>query len=108
MTSQAEELKKFPPRILQTLKDMADRRSIGNRGPWEYGDGTPMQDDAEKFIEELRRLASEVESLKLDAARYRWLRLPDSVLPISTEQARNPELYDAAIDAKMAKEQPNG
>ena len=64
--------------------------------------------DLMKAVTELRRLAAEVESLKLDAARYRWLRLPDSVLPISTEQARNPELYDAVIDAKMAKENPHG
>jgi len=40
----------FPKRILDTLKDMADRNPKGHRGPWEYGDGTPMQDDAEAAL----------------------------------------------------------
>lgn len=40
----------FPARILDMIKDMADRRPKPGRGPWEYGDGTPMQDDAEKAL----------------------------------------------------------
>ena len=34
-----------------------------------------------------------------DAARYRWLRLPRSNVPISHDAARDPVVYDAAIDS---------
>ena len=45
------------------------------------------------------RMQAERDALRADAERYRWLRLPDSNVPISHESAKNPEAYDAAIDA---------
>ena len=53
---------------------------------------------------ELRRLVAENAALRADAERYRWLRLPTSSVPISAEAARDPVLYDAAIDAARSKE----
>lgn len=38
-----------------------------------------------------------------DAERYRWLRKPTSNVPISHLAARDPETYDAAVDAARAK-----
>ena len=50
------------------------------------------------------QLRAENEALRKDAERYRWLRTADGV-PITNEEARDPEKYDAAIDAALAKEQ---
>ncbi len=50
------------------------------------------------------RLAEERQAaLERDARRYRFLRAVYNI-PISTEAARDPVVYDAAIDAAMAKE----
>ena len=49
---------------------------------------------------ELERLRAEVEALRKDAVRYRFVRTADT-LPISKEAARDPVVYDAAIDASM-------
>jgi hypothetical protein len=59
-----------------------------------------------------RRVPATVEqrrqaALERDAARYRFLRAVDHI-PISTEAARNPEVYDAAIDAAMGKARDAG
>jgi hypothetical protein len=48
---------------------------------------------------------AELESLRRDAERYRFLRSVYNI-PISTEAARDPVVYDAAIDAAMAKDAP--
>lgn len=50
LSQRAEVPADFPPRILDTLRDMAERSPKGSRGPWEYGDGSPMQDDAQAAI----------------------------------------------------------
>jgi len=40
----------FPARIMALLKDVADRSSHADRGPWQDGDGNPLQDDADAAI----------------------------------------------------------
>jgi hypothetical protein len=40
----------FPPRMLEHLREVAKRDPSDNRGPWEYGDGSPMQDDADAAL----------------------------------------------------------
>jgi hypothetical protein len=52
--------------------------------------------------DELCRLSAENDALWADAERYRWLRTAEGV-PISHQAARDPVLYDAAIDAAIAK-----
>jgi hypothetical protein len=57
----------------------------------------------DELRERCDRQAAEIERLRADAERYRWLRTADSV-PISPQAARDPVAYDAAIDAAMAKQ----
>lgn len=40
----------FPPRMLEHLREVAKRDPSDNRGPWEYGEGSPMQDDADAAL----------------------------------------------------------
>lgn len=40
----------FPPRIMELLRDVADRKGSETRGPWEDGNGEPLQDDADAAI----------------------------------------------------------
>lgn len=40
----------FPRRIMDLLREVADRIGTPTRGPWEDGDGEPLQDDAEAAI----------------------------------------------------------
>lgn len=55
-----------------------------------------------RAIEQAVLDSPEVVAMRRDAERYRWLRKPDSnVPPITHAAARDPDLYDAAIDAAM-------
>lgn len=58
-----------------------------------------------KAERDAHRLAFENEQLRRDAMRYRFVRTADRV-PISSEAARDPVAYDAAIDREMAKNLP--
>lgn len=40
----------FPPRIMELLSEVTDRKGTETRGPWEDGNGQPLQDDAEAAI----------------------------------------------------------
>lgn len=40
-----------PSRFIELLREMADPSPKGNKGPWEYGDGEPMQADAAWALE---------------------------------------------------------
>lgn len=40
----------FPARILDLLREVADRKGTPTRGPWEDGNGEPLQDDADAAI----------------------------------------------------------
>lgn len=40
----------FPPRIMEVLLEIADRKGTPTRGPWEDGDGLPLQDAADEAI----------------------------------------------------------
>ena len=95
--------------LIERLRDEANRLQAD--GGEELA---ALLDDAIEEIERMR--ASErsawnaavtrdeqIERLKVDAERYRWLRTADSV-PISPQAARDPVAYDAAIDAAMAKQ----
>lgn len=42
--------KEFPARILELLREVADRHGKPPRGPWEDGKGEPLQDDAEAAL----------------------------------------------------------
>lgn len=42
--------KEFPARILELLREVADRQGTPTRGPWEDGNGEPLQDDAEAAL----------------------------------------------------------
>ena len=58
-----------------------------------------------KAERDAHKLAFENDQLRRDAMRYRFVRTADRV-PISSEAARDPVAYDAAIDAEMAKNLP--
>jgi hypothetical protein len=74
------------------------RLKMAQRGEAEDGLGWGGLVASKAELREERRQAA----LERDAARYRFLRAVYHI-PISTEAARNPEVYDAAIDAAMAK-----
>lgn len=40
----------FPPRIMALLRDVADRNGTEQYGPWQDGNGEPLQDDAEAAL----------------------------------------------------------
>ena len=40
----------FPPKILELLHEVADRRGTEFHGPWEDANGDPLQDDADAAI----------------------------------------------------------
>lgn len=40
----------FPARIMALLREVADRKGTEHTGPWEDGNGEPMQDDADAAI----------------------------------------------------------
>lgn len=40
----------FPPRILALLHEVADRKGTEFRGPFEDGNGEPLQDDADAAL----------------------------------------------------------
>lgn len=44
----------FPPRIMELLIEVADRKGTATRGPWEDGNGQPLQDDAAAAIAWIR------------------------------------------------------
>lgn len=46
----AAEKKRFPPRILALLREVADRKGTATRAPWEDENGEPMQNDADAAI----------------------------------------------------------
>lgn len=52
----------------------------------------------------LQAQAEEVERLRADAERYRWLRDCPGGLTIRAAAARTPGAFDAAIDAARAQE----
>jgi hypothetical protein len=52
-------------------------------------------------LETIKRMCAELEK---DAARYRFLRLSTTRIPITHEQALDPVKYDAAVDAAMGKQ----
>ena len=54
-----------------------------------------------EFVAQQAAIELQRDEYKRDAERYRWLRLPGSDIPISREAARDPDVYDAAIDAAM-------
>lgn len=41
---------RFPERILDLLREVADRQGTPTRGPWEDGNGEPLQDDADAAL----------------------------------------------------------
>ena len=41
----------FPPRIMKLLLDVADRECKGHQGPWEDGDGVPLDAVARQAVE---------------------------------------------------------
>ena len=53
------------------------------------------------YLDEIISLRAEVEALRLDAERYRFVRTADGIR-ISTKAARDPVVYDAAVDAARA------
>lgn len=44
----------FPQRIMELLIEVADRKGTATRGPWEDGNGQPLQDDAAAAIAWIR------------------------------------------------------
>ena len=48
----------FPPRIMKLLLEVAEREGKGSRGPWEDGDGEPLQEDADAAISWIDHMAS--------------------------------------------------
>ncbi len=43
---------KFPRRMLELLQEMAEAKpDQAHGGPWQYADGTPMQQDAQAALE---------------------------------------------------------
>jgi|GEM_PF-3917648 hypothetical protein len=59
--------------------------------------------DALAEIDRLKLQVAVADWVKRDAARYRFVRTADKV-GISAEAARDPAVYDAAIDAAMQRE----
>lgn len=58
----------------------------------------------------LEQQAAQIESLRADAERYRWLRRTTNAVTSKGERIdvrNNPDLWDAAIDAALRQEQPN-
>ena len=53
-----DHLPEFPPRILDLLRDVADRRGTTSRGPWEDENGRPLQDDAEAALAWIQRVTA--------------------------------------------------
>jgi hypothetical protein len=57
----------------------------------------------------LEQQAAQIESLRADAERYRWLRRTTNAVTSKGERIdvrNNPELWDSAIDAALRQEQP--
>lgn len=48
----------FPPRIMKLLLEVAEREGKGSRGPWEDGDGEPLQEDADAAISWIDHMAA--------------------------------------------------
>ncbi|MFA5898097.1 MAG: hypothetical protein WC829_03170 [Hyphomicrobium sp.] len=103
MMSKAKQLADFPARIVQTLEDMADREPKGNRGPWQYSDGDQMQDDAEAFLKELRRLfAINAELIAKTTLVLRSFPTDSDMLELGWTQAEVDEACNAYDDARAA------
>lgn len=78
-----------------------DRHSVPNEGMWCYSEA------------DMQEVVAEVEKLKKDAARYRWMReyLPSDDSSCDDESivdALTPEELDAAIDAAMENTNEQG
>lgn len=69
---------------------------------WDVSEGATH--DFARAIEQAVLQSEQVQAWKKDAERYRWLRKPDSNVPITHDAARDPDVYDAAIDAAMEKQ----
>lgn len=67
--------KPFPPRIMAVLREVAERKPKGMQGPWEDGDGEPLQDDAEEAIAWINAQAREIEALRAVPAGWKLVPL---------------------------------
>jgi hypothetical protein len=76
--------------------------SMLRRIPALEADRDALRAEVERLTAGDVRYMNEVEALRRDAERYRFVRTADKV-PISAEAARDPLAYDAAIDAAMMK-----
>ena len=59
------------------------------------------------LMEENKRQAAQIEALRADAERYRWLRRTTNAVTSKGERIdvrNNPDLWDAAIDAALRQE----
>lgn len=78
----------FPSRILELLREVADRKGTESRGPWEDGNGEPMQDDAEAAIAWLEAAADAI--AKSESSRTFYKRRCDE-LQKAQSAMRDPE-----------------
>ncbi len=65
----------------------------------------------EKLVAALGQQAAQIEALRADAERYRWLRRTTNAVTSKGERIdvrNNPDLWDAAIDAALRQDQPKG
>jgi hypothetical protein len=78
----------FPQRIMDLLLEVADRQGTETRGPWEDGNGAPLQDDAEAALSWINSSAKVLE--KTRASRDFYKRRCDE-LQKAQSSMRDPE-----------------
>mgnify|MGYP003420308108 FL=1 len=85
------------------------QRRWGSREAWHHTINTCGEWDA--WNGALEQQAAQIESLRADAERYRWLRRTTNAVTSKGERIdvrNNPDLWDAAIDAALRQEASNG
>ena len=95
--------------LIQRIKDLTARFGKG----WHDGIQIDASDIADLCLaaDALEQQAAQIEALRADAERYRWLRRTTNAVTSKGERIdvrNNPDLWDAAIDAALRQEQPHG
>lgn len=105
----------FPPRILALLREVACRTPPAGVGPWEDGNGEPLQDDADAALAWIDRRAQAPapqgpSDAQGDAPQPSWLDGGAEALAMAREDEASAAERDAALwrYALAAKGQEGG
>lgn len=91
----------FPQKILELLRDVADRKGTETKGPWEDGDGQPMQDDADAALAWITAKSGQADACKVPQG-WKLVRVSDleSIEMRANSDAPCEELEDAQRDLR--------